>query len=65
MRARIRAKTPGTDQRNVMQPQTASEEFSDMKYHLKMWRGYTRLLTRGTIGVAVLVLFLGWITGVL
>jgi hypothetical protein len=33
--------------------------------HQRMWEAFTRFATRGVIGVIVLVLFIGWITGVL
>ncbi len=48
-----------------MQPQTADAEFPDMKTHMQMWGRYTRLRFRGTVGVAALLIFIGWITGVI
>ncbi len=45
-------------------PATA-EEFKDLARHERMWAGFTRFMTRGVVGVVVVVLFVGWITGVL
>jgi hypothetical protein len=47
-----------------MQTQTAGEEFSDFKSHTQMYSGYTGMLFRGSIGVAVLLIFIAWVTGV-
>jgi hypothetical protein len=41
------------------------EDFSDLKSHQNMWGGFTHLLFRGTVGVVVIVLIIGFITGVL
>ena len=46
-------------------PVSHSEDFSDMKSHQQMYAGYTHLITRGIIGVVVLLLFIGWVTGTL
>jgi hypothetical protein len=48
-----------------MQSTTGQDEFPDLKSHVAMWGGFTSLLLRGIIGVIVVVLFVGWITGVL
>ena len=42
-----------------------SENFTDLKSHQQMYAGYTHLITRGIIGVIVVVVLLGFITGVL
>jgi len=46
------------------QSQTNSDEFPDLKAHKAMWSGYTSFLLRGIIGVAVVVIFTAWVTGV-
>ena len=43
----------------------SSEDFADLKSHQQMYAGYTHLIMRGIIGVVVLVLFIGFVTGVL
>jgi hypothetical protein len=48
-----------------MQPQTADNEFPDMKSHVQMYSGYTGMMLRSAIGLAILLLLIGWITGVL
>ena len=42
-----------------------NETFPDLKTHQQMWAGYTHLLVRGIIGVVVVVLFIGFVTGTL
>jgi hypothetical protein len=46
-------------------PAGHSEDFSDLKSHQQMWSGFTHLLVRGIIGVVLLVLFIGFVTGTL
>ena len=46
-------------------PASSNEEFSDLKSHQQMYAGYTHLIMRGIIGVVVVVLFIGFVTGVL
>ena len=46
-------------------PAGHSEDFSDLKSHQQMYTGYTHLITRGIIGVVILVLFIGFVTGTL
>ena len=48
-----------------MSSPVSTEDFSDMPSHRNMWTGFTHLLFRGTVGVVVIVLFIGFITGVL
>jgi hypothetical protein len=43
----------------------SGENFADLKSHQQMYAGYTHLITRGIIGVVVVVVLLGFITGVL
>ena len=43
----------------------STEDFTDLESHKQMYNGYTHLITRGIIGVVLLVLFIGFITGVL
>ena len=46
-------------------PASSNEDFADLKSHQQMYVGYTHLITRGIIGVIVVLLFIGWVTGVL
>jgi hypothetical protein len=48
-----------------MQSPATNDEFPDLKSHVSMWTGFTTLLVRSIIGVIIVVLFVGWITGVL
>jgi hypothetical protein len=48
-----------------MQSPSTQDDFPDIKSHVAMWTGFTHLLLRAIIGVIVVVLFVGWITGVL
>ena len=43
----------------------STEDFPDLKTHQQMWSGYTHLITRGIIGVVILLLFIGFVTGTL
>jgi hypothetical protein len=49
----------------MMSAPATAEEFKDLARHERMWAGFTRFMTRGVVGVVVVVLFVGWITGVL
>jgi hypothetical protein len=44
---------------------THGESFTDMKSHQQMYVGYTHLITRGIVGVIVVLLLIGFITGTL
>jgi hypothetical protein len=44
---------------------TGSENFPDLKTHQQMWSGFTHLLVRSIIGIVILVLFIGFVTGTL
>jgi hypothetical protein len=46
-------------------PVSHSEDFPDLKTHQQMWSGFTHLLVRSIIGVVVVLLVIGFITGVL
>ena len=46
-------------------PASSTEDFTDLKSHQQMYSGYTHLITRGIIGVVILLLFIGFVTGVL
>ena len=46
-------------------PASNNEDFPDLKTHQQMWAGYTHLIVRGIIGVVVLVVFIGFVTGTL
>jgi len=46
-------------------PASSHEDFSDLKSHQQMYKGYTHLITRGIIGVVLVVLFIGFVTGTL
>ena len=48
-----------------MSSPVSTEEFSDLPAHKQMWAGFTRLLVRGIIGVLVIVVFIGFVTGTL
>jgi hypothetical protein len=48
-----------------MHSPSTTEEFSDLGSHQYMWKTFTGMMLKGIIGVVVIVLFLGWITGVL
>ena len=43
----------------------SSEDFPELKSHQQMWTGFTHLLVRSIIGVVVVVLFIGFVTGTL
>jgi hypothetical protein len=42
-----------------------TEEFSDLPAHRRTYESYTRFVLKGVVGTIILVLFIGWITGVL
>ena len=42
-----------------------TEEFSDLESHKQMWSGFTHLMVRGIIGVLIVVVFIGFVTGTL
>jgi hypothetical protein len=46
-------------------PAGSNEEFPDLNAHKQMWDGYTHLLVRGIVGVVVVVVFIGFVTGTL
>ena len=46
-------------------PASSNEEFTDLKSHQQMWSGFTHLLVRSIIGVVVVLLFIGFVTGTL
>jgi hypothetical protein len=48
-----------------MSSPATGEEFSDLQSHKQMWAGFTHLLVRSIIGLVILLLFIGWVTGVL
>lgn len=48
-----------------MQSPASTEEFVDMPAHLYMWHAFSGMILKAIIGIVVLLLFLGWITGVL
>lgn len=48
-----------------MSSPVSTEDFSDLESHKQMYAGYTHLITRGIIGVIVIVLFIGFVTGTL
>jgi hypothetical protein len=48
-----------------MSSPASNEEFPDLNSHKQMWDGYTHLLVRGIIGVIVVVVFIGFVTGTL
>lgn len=48
-----------------MSSPATNEEFTDLKSHNQMWTSFTKFLVRGIVGSVVLILFIGFITGVL
>ena len=44
---------------------TTTEDFPDLPSHQRMWNGFTHLLVRSIIGIVILVLFFGFVTGTL
>jgi hypothetical protein len=48
-----------------MSSPVTTEDFPDLESHKRMWSGFTHLLVRSIIGVVVLVLFIGFVTGTL
>ncbi len=48
-----------------MSSPVSTEDFKDLESHKQMWAGFTHLLVRGIIGVIVVVLFIGFVTGTL
>lgn len=48
-----------------MNSPVTTEEFADLESHKRMWAGFTHLMVRGIIGVVIVVLFIGFITGTL
>jgi hypothetical protein len=48
-----------------MSSPVSTEEYPDLNAHKQMWASYTHLLVRGIIGVLVVVLFIGFVTGTL
>ena len=48
-----------------MSSPVSTEEFSDLESHKQMWSGFTHLLVRSIIGVLIVVLFIGFVTGTL
>ena len=46
-------------------PASSNEDFADMPSHKAMYASYTHLITRGIIGVVLLVVFIGFVTGTL
>ena len=48
-----------------MSSPVTTEEFPDLDSHKRMWSGFTHLLVRSIIGVVIVVLFIGFVTGTL
>jgi hypothetical protein len=48
-----------------MSSPVTTEDFPDLDSHKQMWSGFTHLLVRSIIGVVILVLFIGFVTGTL
>jgi hypothetical protein len=48
-----------------MSSPVTAEEFSDLESHKRMWSGFTHLLVRSIIGIVIVVLFIGFVTGTL
>jgi hypothetical protein len=46
-------------------PASNTDDFPDLKSHQQMWSGFTHLLVRSIVGAVVVLLVLGFITGVL
>lgn len=48
-----------------MQPNATKDDFPDMKSHVQMYNAYTGMLTRGLIATIIVLLFIGFVTGVI
>lgn len=48
-----------------MSSPVSTEEFTDLPAHKQMWAGFTHLMVRGIIGVIILLVFIGFVTGTL
>jgi len=48
-----------------MSSPVSTEEYPDLKSHQQMWAGFTHLLVRSIIGITIVVLFIGFVTGTL
>ena len=44
---------------------TAPTEYEDLESHRRMWTAFTSLLVKSIVGIVIILLFLGWVTGVL
>ena len=42
-----------------------TEEYPDLNAHKQMWTSFTHLLVRSIIGITIVVLFIGFVTGTL
>ena len=42
-----------------------AQEFEDINSHRRMWEAFTQFAARGIVGVVALLLFIGFVTGVL
>ena len=49
----------------MQQSQGAGQEFEDLGSHRAMWASFTSFVTWGTVSTVVLLVLIGWITGVL
>ncbi len=48
-----------------MSSPVSTEEFADLESHKRMWSGFTHLMVRGIIGVIIILVFIGFVTGTL
>ena len=48
-----------------MQAPANQDEFSDLKSHQQMWSSFTGALVKGIVTTIIVLLVVGWLTGVL
>ena len=49
----------------TMSSPVSTEEYPDLNTHKQMWSSFTHLLFRSIIGITIVVLFIGFVTGTL
>ena len=49
----------------TMSSPVSTEEYPDLNAHKQMWASFTHLLFRSIIGITIVVLFIGFVTGTL
>ena len=49
----------------MQQSQGATQEFEDLGTHRQMWASFTGFVTKSVFATVILLLLIGWVTGVL